>query len=122
MFIEAGSNHNVNEFKKAPGFVTQWRKLLLFHMADVLKGAPPIVAQLTWLKDSNVALGVGINHCLCDDIGSAEFLNSFVELACTSQTKLAEFKFKLEPVWDRHLLNPAPYCHFFSCRSRTSCH
>ncbi|XWS74790.1 hypothetical protein CRYUN_Cryun01aG0027600 [Craigia yunnanensis] len=109
LFIEAGSDHNVNEFEKAPRFVTQWRKLLSFHVADVLKGAPPMVVQLTWLKDGNAALGVGINHCLCDGIGSAEFLNSFAELACTSQTKLAEFKFKPIPVWDRHLLNPAPF-------------
>ncbi|XP_022747387.1 fatty alcohol:caffeoyl-CoA acyltransferase-like [Durio zibethinus] len=109
LFIEARSDHNVNEFEKAPRFVTQWRKLLSFHVADVLKGAPPLVVQLTWLKDGNAALGVGINHCLCDGIGSAEFLNSFAELASTSQTKFAEFKFKPKPVWDRHLLNPSPF-------------
>ncbi|XVE69452.1 hypothetical protein DITRI_Ditri09bG0153400 [Diplodiscus trichospermus] len=108
LFIEAASDHTVNEFEKAPRFVTQWRKLLSFQVADVLKGAPPLVVQLTWLKDGNAALGVGINHCLCDGVGSAEFLNSFAELASTSQNKFAEFKFKPKPVWDRHLLNPAP--------------
>ncbi|XVF24161.1 hypothetical protein REPUB_Repub13aG0103400 [Reevesia pubescens] len=109
LFIEAGSDNNVNELEKAPGFVTQWRKLLSFNVADVLKGAPPLVVQLTWLKDGNAALGVGINHCLCDGIGSAKFLNLFAELASTSQTKFAEFKFKPKPIWDRHLLNPAPF-------------
>ncbi|XP_022764469.1 fatty alcohol:caffeoyl-CoA acyltransferase-like [Durio zibethinus] len=109
LFMEAVSDHNVNEFEKAPRFVTQWRKLLSLHVADVLKGAPPLVVQLTWLKDGNAALGVGINHCLCDGIGSAEFLNSFAELASTSQTKFSEFKFKPKPIWDRHLLNPAPF-------------
>ncbi|KAK8496784.1 hypothetical protein V6N13_000133 [Hibiscus sabdariffa] len=109
LFIEAVSDHEVNEFETAPRFVTQWRKLLSVHVADVLKGAPPLVVQLTWLKDGNAALAVGFNHCLCDGIGSAEFLNSFAELASiTSQTKLAEFKFKPKPVWDRHLLNPTP--------------
>lgn len=109
LFIEAGSDHSVNELEKAPRFVAQWRKLLSFHVADVLKGAPPLVVQLTWLKDGNAALGVGFNHCLCDGIGSAEFLNSFAELASTSQTRFAEFKFKPKPVWDRHLLNPPPF-------------
>ncbi|XP_007008914.2 PREDICTED: taxadien-5-alpha-ol O-acetyltransferase [Theobroma cacao] len=107
-FVEASSDHSVNEFGRAPRFVTQWRKFLSFQVADVLKGAPPLVVQLTWLKDGNAALGVGITHCLCDGIGSAEFLNSFAELASTSQTKFSEFKFKPKPVWDRHLLNPAP--------------
>ncbi|KAK8593196.1 hypothetical protein V6N13_043201 [Hibiscus sabdariffa] len=108
LFIEAVSDHDVNEFDKAPRFVTQWRKLLSFHVADVLKGAPPLVVQLTWLKDGNAALGVGINHCLCDGIGSAEFLNSFAELASTSQSSFAEFRFSPKPIWDRHLLNPRP--------------
>ncbi|OMO50072.1 Transferase [Corchorus capsularis] len=109
LFIEAGSDHSVIEFEKAPRFVTQWRKLLSFHVADVLKGAPPLVVQLTWLKDGNAALGVGFNHCLCDGIGSAEFLNSFAELAASSSTKFSEFKFKPKPIWDRHLLNPASF-------------
>lgn len=108
LFIEASSDHSINEFEKAPRFVTQWRKLLSFHVGDVLKGAPPLVVQLTWLKDGNAAVGVGFNHCLIDGIGSAEFLNSFAELASTNQTKFAESKFKPKPVWDRHLLNPAP--------------
>lgn len=108
LFIEAVSDYEVNEFERAPRFVTQWRNFLSVHVADVLKGAPPLVVQLTWLKDGNAVVGVGINHCLCDGIGSAEFLNSFAELASMSQTKFSEFKFKPKPVWDRHLLNPPP--------------
>ncbi|KAG8501391.1 hypothetical protein CXB51_003451 [Gossypium anomalum] len=104
LFIEAVSDLNVHEFDNAPRFVTQWRKLLSFHVADVLKGAPPLVIQLTWLKDGNAALGVGFNHCLCDGIGSAEFLNSFADFASTSQSK-----FPPNPIWDRHLLNPPPF-------------
>lgn len=108
LFIEAVSDYEVKEFERAPRFVTQWRNFLSVHVADVLKGAPPLVVQLTWLKDGNAVVGVGINHCLCDGIGSAEFLNSFAELASMSQTKFSEFKFKPKPVWDRHLLNPPP--------------
>ncbi|KAE8688528.1 putative Integrase-type DNA-binding superfamily protein [Hibiscus syriacus] len=121
LFIEAVSDHEANELERAPRFVTQWKKLLSVDVADVLKGTPPLIVQMTWLKDGNAALGVGFNHCLCDGIGSAEFLNSFAELASvTSQTKLAEFKFKPNPVWDRHLLNPPPFQPSRNCNNYNS--
>ncbi|KAJ4720100.1 Omega-hydroxypalmitate o-feruloyl transferase [Melia azedarach] len=108
VFIEAFSDQYINEFERAPKYVTQWRKLLSLHVADVLKGAPPLVVQLTWLKDGAATLGVGVNHCICDGIGSAEFLNLFAELSTSypSHHQLADFKPK--PIWDRHLLNPLP--------------
>ncbi|GMI79942.1 hypothetical protein like AT2G40230 [Hibiscus trionum] len=122
LFIEAVSDHDVNEFDRAPRFVTQWRKLLSFHVADVLKGAPPLVVQLTWLNDGNAALGVGINHCLCDGIGSAEFLNSFAELTSTCQSSFAELKFAPKPIWDRHLLNPPLFKPSVNNNNNSLCH
>lgn len=105
LFIEAVSDrYSITDFERAPKYVTQWRKLLSLHVADVLKGAPPLVVQLTWLKDGAAAVGVGINHCLCDGIGSAEFLNSFAELASGRRGVVTEPK----PVWERHLLDPLP--------------
>ncbi|KAL5568820.1 hypothetical protein UlMin_025395 [Ulmus minor] len=89
VFIEAFSDRTVGEFDRAPKFVTQWRKLLSVH--------------LTLLKDGGVALGVGFNHCICDGIGSAEFLNLFAELASAGGRRVAA-EFKPKPVWDRHLL------------------
>ncbi|KAG2723939.1 hypothetical protein I3760_02G194300 [Carya illinoinensis] len=104
LFIEAISDrHTIIDFETAPKYVNQQRKLLSLHVADVLKGAPPLVVQLTWLKDGAAALGVGINHCLCDGIGSAEFLNSLAELA-SGKRGLAELK--PMPVWERQLLDP----------------
>ncbi|GLT92941.1 hypothetical protein SLE2022_107510 [Rubroshorea leprosula] len=102
VFVEAVcDDQSISDFERAPRYVSQWRKLLLFQVADVLQGDPPLVVQLTWLKDGNATLGVGMSHCICDGVGSVEFLNSFSELA-----KLGETKQK--PVWDRHLLNPSP--------------
>ncbi|CAK7325894.1 unnamed protein product [Dovyalis caffra] len=103
VFMEAVSDIRINDFNRAPRYVTQWRKLLSLHVADVLKGAPPLVVQLTWLRGGDATLGVGLNHCLCDGIGSAEFLNSFAELA-TSQSRVADLKPR--PIWDRHLFDP----------------
>ncbi|KAI9102213.1 hypothetical protein K1719_023723 [Acacia pycnantha] len=66
-------------------------------------GSPPLVVQLTWLNDGAAALGVGINHCVCDGIGSAEFLNYFAELASGKCPALDP-----KPVWNRHLLSLSP--------------
>ncbi|XP_061351755.1 alcohol acyltransferase 9-like [Gastrolobium bilobum] len=109
VFIEAfADRYSINDFEKAPKTVTHWRKLLSLHVADVLKGSPPLVVQLTWLGDGAAAIGVGINHCICDGIGSAQFLNYFAELASGKRAELAS---RPKPVWDRHLLNPPPMKH-----------
>ncbi|MCL7023099.1 hypothetical protein MKW94_009801 [Papaver nudicaule] len=104
-FVEAVADSiSISEFQKAPRHSTQWRNLLSIHVADLLRGSPPLVVQLTWLADGAAAIVVGISHCLCDGIGSADFLNFFASLTtgqCRGFTDL-----KLKPVWDRHLMNP----------------
>ncbi|KAL1348261.1 hypothetical protein HN51_024232 [Arachis hypogaea] len=105
VFIEAFSDrYSSNDLEKPPKTVAQWRKLLSLHVADVLRGSPPLVVQLTWLRDGAAAIAVGISHCISDGIGSAEFLNYFAELA--SGKRVAGSRPK--PVWERHLLNPPP--------------
>ncbi|KAK4277807.1 hypothetical protein QN277_015745 [Acacia crassicarpa] len=106
LFIEAFSDRfSLGDFQdKAPKTVTQWRKLLSFAVDDVLNGSPPLVVQLTWLRDGSAAVGIGINHCICDGIASADFLNYFAELA-RSSVPSDPIKPALKPVWDRHLLN-----------------
>lgn len=108
VFIEASSERfSVTDFQKAPKTVAQWRKLLSLYVTDVLKGSPILVVQLTWLADGAAAVGVGINHCICDGIGSAEFLNYFSDLASEKCQSLgASASVDPKPVWDRHLLNP----------------
>ncbi|XP_043715092.1 alcohol acyltransferase 9-like [Telopea speciosissima] len=103
VFIEAVSDIPAAELESAPRYSTQWRNLLSFHVADVLQGTPPLAVQLTWLPDGAAAVGVGISHCLCDGIGSADFLNTVADLA-TDRCGLAELKPK--PIWHRHLLDP----------------
>ncbi|KAK4718199.1 hypothetical protein R3W88_016537 [Solanum pinnatisectum] len=105
-FIQAASDLTAKEFEGAPRHNTQWRKLLSLQVTDVLKGSPPLVVQLTWLSDGSATLGVGFNHCLCDGIGSAEFLNLFAELA-TGKQKFTELK--RQPVWNRYLMDPNIY-------------
>lgn len=102
LFIEAVSERTASEFERAPRHVTTWRSLLSVYVADVLKGAPPLVVQLTSLRDGGFALAVGINHCLCDGIGSADFLNLLARL---SKRPLTEVKPRAVR-WDRHLMDP----------------
>ncbi|XP_076954639.1 alcohol acyltransferase 9-like [Bidens hawaiensis] len=105
VFIEATADFNAADFEKAPRYVTEWRRLLALQVDDVLKGAPPLVVQLTWLADGAAALGVGFSHCICDGVGSLEFLNLFSKLASTASV----FKLKPpKPVWQRNLLDPTP--------------
>ncbi|CAH9057828.1 unnamed protein product [Cuscuta epithymum] len=106
VFIEAASDLPSSEFERAPRSVAHWRKLLSLCVEDVLKGAPPLVVQLTWLSDNAAALGVGFNHCLCDGVGSADFLNFLADLAAGKRGAAAELKQK--PVWDRHVFDPVP--------------
>ncbi|KAF9596512.1 hypothetical protein IFM89_012243 [Coptis chinensis] len=113
LFIEGASeNISISEFERAPRCSIQWRNLLTVHVDDVLCGIPPLVVQLTWLANGEAAaIGVGFSHCMADGIGSAEFLNSFADLA-SGRLRLADFKPK--PIWDRHLLNESsqmdPHC------------
>ncbi|KAK4480693.1 hypothetical protein RD792_013774 [Penstemon davidsonii] len=102
-FVEAVSDSSVSEFESAPKRRKQWRKFLSLHVADVLKGAPPLVVQLTWLLDGGATLAVGFNHCLCDGVGSGEFLKSFAELAIG---KRGLHDLNPKPIWSRHLLDP----------------
>lgn len=102
VFVESIGEFTVLDFERAPQFVTEWRKLLALEVTDVLKGAPPLVVQLTWLLDGSVALGIGFSHCICDGIGSVEFLKYFAELATGRD-------FKPKPIWERHILDPKPY-------------
>ncbi|XP_058781884.1 alcohol acyltransferase 9 [Vicia villosa] len=104
IFIEAVSDrYTVNEFEKVPKTVLQWRKLLSLSVPDVLNGSPPLILQLTWLSDGGAALGIGINHCICDGIGGAEFLNYVAELASGRRGCP-----KPKAVWDRHVFNVKP--------------
>ncbi|KAI3508475.1 hypothetical protein L1887_23483 [Cichorium endivia] len=108
VFVESTGEYTVSDFERAPRYVTEWRKLLALEVTDALGGAPPLVVQLTWLADDSAALGIGFSHCICDGIGSVEFLNHFASLANCRRYGAAE-EFKPKPIWERHLLDPTPY-------------
>ncbi|XP_010517439.1 PREDICTED: taxadien-5-alpha-ol O-acetyltransferase-like [Camelina sativa] len=106
LFLEAVSDVlTCLDFQKPPRHVNSWRKLLSLHVIDVLAGAPPLVVQLTWLRDGGAALAVGVNHCVSDGIGSAEFLALFAEFSKDSLSQTESWR---KHLWDRQLLMPSP--------------
>lgn len=58
-----------------------WRKLLYRVEAQSFVAVPPLVVQVTRLGCGGMVLCTAINHCLCDGIGTAQFLHAWAHAA-----------------------------------------
>ncbi|PWZ31299.1 Omega-hydroxypalmitate O-feruloyl transferase [Zea mays] len=58
-----------------------WRKLHYRVEAQSFVAVPPLVVQVTWLACGGMVLCTAINHCLCDGIGTAQFLHAWARAA-----------------------------------------
>ncbi|RLN22383.1 omega-hydroxypalmitate O-feruloyl transferase [Panicum miliaceum] len=58
-----------------------WRKLLYRVEAQSFVAVPPLVVQVTRLGCGGMILCTAINHCLCDGIGTAQFLHAWARAA-----------------------------------------
>ncbi|CAL4964610.1 unnamed protein product [Urochloa decumbens] len=58
-----------------------WRKLLYRVDAQSFLAVPPLVVQVTRLGCGGMVLCTAINHCLCDGIGTAQFLHAWAHAA-----------------------------------------
>ncbi|CAL4957609.1 unnamed protein product [Urochloa decumbens] len=58
-----------------------WRKLLYRVDAQSFLAVPPLVVQVTRLGCGGMVLCTAINHCLCDGIGTAQFLHAWARAA-----------------------------------------
>ncbi|CAO2202970.1 unnamed protein product [Urochloa humidicola] len=58
-----------------------WRKLLYRVEAQSFLAVPPLVVQVTRLGCGGMVLCTAINHCLCDGIGTAQFLHAWARAA-----------------------------------------
>jgi len=56
--------------------------------------------QVTRLRCGGFVFCVGFSHCLCDGLGSSQFLHALAEMA------RGEIGVSIRPVWGRHLLRP----------------
>ncbi|KAK1661474.1 hypothetical protein QYE76_049633 [Lolium multiflorum] len=61
-----------------------WRKLLHRVDAHSFVAVPPLVVQVTHLGCGGMVLCMAINHCLCDGVGTAQFLHAWARAARSS--------------------------------------
>ncbi|OIT04150.1 PREDICTED: omega-hydroxypalmitate O-feruloyl transferase [Nicotiana attenuata] len=78
-----------------------WRKLLYKVEATNFLDIPPLVVQVTNLRCGGMILCTAINHCLCDGIGTAQFLHAWAHF-----TKDPTGILPITPFHSRHVLKP----------------
>ncbi|XP_064985569.1 alcohol acyltransferase 9-like [Musa acuminata AAA Group] len=78
-----------------------WRKLLYKVEAQSFVAVPPLIVQMTHLSCGGMILCTAINHCLCDGIGTAQFLHAWALITSKSNANLPT-----NPFHGRHILKP----------------
>nr|XP_004238294.1 omega-hydroxypalmitate O-feruloyl transferase [Solanum lycopersicum] len=78
-----------------------WRKLLYKDEAQSFLDIPPLVVQVTNLRCGGMILCTAINHCLCDGIGTAQFLHAWAHYTVDPTVSLS-----IKPFHSRHVLKP----------------
>ncbi|XP_044510821.1 alcohol acyltransferase 9 [Mangifera indica] len=82
VFAEAFMDISAEEFlelSKKPN--RSWRKLLYRFEAHSFLDIPPLIVQLTKLRCGGMILCTAINHCLCDGVGTSQFLHAWAHMA-----------------------------------------
>ncbi|KAL2504057.1 HXXXD-type acyl-transferase family protein [Abeliophyllum distichum] len=102
VFAEAFMDLTVEDFlqvSKKPN--KSWRKLLYRVEAQGFLDIPPLVIQVTNLRRGGMILCTAINHCLCDGIGTSQFLHAWAHMTAKPTTELP-----ITPLHCRHVLKP----------------
>ncbi|PIA52772.1 hypothetical protein AQUCO_01000558v1 [Aquilegia coerulea] len=102
LFAEAFMDYTVEEFVEASRWPNMsWRKFLYRVEAQSFLGIPPLVIQVTRFRCGGMVLCISINHCICDGIGSSQFLHAWAHLTNKPNADLS-----IHPIHCRHLLRP----------------
>ncbi|XP_047164827.1 alcohol acyltransferase 9-like [Vigna umbellata] len=102
LFAEAFTHttlHQLLESSKTPN--KSWKKFLYKVEAHTFVDVPPLVVQVTRLGCGGMILCTAINHCVCDGIGTSQFLHAWAQL-----TKKPEAELTIMPFHWRHVLKP----------------
>ncbi|XP_020219185.1 fatty alcohol:caffeoyl-CoA acyltransferase [Cajanus cajan] len=91
--------HQLLEPSKTPN--KSWKKFLYKVEAHTFVDVPPLVIQVTSLGCGGMILCTAISHCLCDGIGTSQFLHAWAEL-----TRKPESDLTVVPFHWRHVLKP----------------
>nr|WOE90133.1 alcohol acyltransferase 5 [Phytolacca icosandra] len=102
LFSQAFIDFSANEFLLISGKPNRsWRKLLYKVPALSFLDVPPLLIQVTNLRCGGMILCTAINHCLCDGIGTSQFLNAWAYITSKPNSDLP-----ITPFHDRHVLKP----------------
>ncbi|PON93392.1 Transferase [Trema orientale] len=102
LFAEAFMDITADEFlelSRKPN--RSWRKLLYRVEALSFLDVPPLIIQVTSLRCGGMILCTGINHCICDGIGTSQFLHAWAHVTAKENLDLP-----ISPVHSRHVLKP----------------
>lgn len=101
LFAEAFLDLSAKEFLEFSAKPNRsWRKLLYrVENAHCFLDVPPLVVQVTNLRCGGMILCTAINHCLCDGIGTSQFLNAWAHLTSNQNSDLS-----ITPFHSRHVL------------------
>ncbi|XP_023536048.1 fatty alcohol:caffeoyl-CoA acyltransferase-like [Cucurbita pepo subsp. pepo] len=99
-FLDVHSHHFLS-FTSNPD--ASWSTLLYKPKVDALNFAqlPPLLLQVTYLRCGGMILSTAIHHCLCDGIGTSQFLHAWAHI--TSQSNLSPPL--TPPFHSRHVLS-----------------
>ncbi|KAJ9166048.1 hypothetical protein P3X46_020849 [Hevea brasiliensis] len=78
-----------------------WRKLLYRVEAQSFLDIPPLVVQVTNLRCGGMIISTGVNHCVCDGIGTSQFLQAW-----THFTTKPNHDLPIVPFHSRYVLKP----------------
>ncbi|CAA7037513.1 unnamed protein product [Microthlaspi erraticum] len=100
VFAEAFMDITCQDFiQLSPKPNKSWRKLLFKVQAPSFLDIPPLVIQVTHLRCGGMILCTAINHCLCDGIGTSQFLHAWAHANTNAH-------FPIRPFHSRHVLDP----------------
>ncbi|KAF9683067.1 hypothetical protein SADUNF_Sadunf05G0173600 [Salix dunnii] len=102
VFAEAFMEITAEEFlelSKKPN--KSWRKLMYKVEAQSFLDIPPLVVQVTNLSCGGMIVCTAINHCVCDGIGTSQFLHAWAQITIKPNTDLT-----IIPLHTRHVLKP----------------
>lgn len=81
VFAEAFMDITAQEFLQVSQKPNKsWRKLLFRVDARTFLDTPPLVVQVTKLRCGGMVMCTSINHCMCDGIGTSQFLHDWAHL------------------------------------------
>ncbi|XP_030527344.2 alcohol acyltransferase 9 [Rhodamnia argentea] len=100
VFAEASMDITVDEFLALSEWPnSSWRKLLYKVEAPSFLGVPPLVVQVTNLRCGGMILCTAISHCLCDGVGTSQFLHAWAHLSTKPDASIPVL-----PFHGRHVL------------------